>query len=151
MVIRYWKNPKNEKPFPIKLQDQVIRKNFPSFRLKQEGPHSAIWQGKLRPFPSMQIYTIEIQYTAGHRPKVFVISPPLKTLPGKVIPHLYRKNSRNKKDNLCLFLPNNKEFSSNSFIGHTIIPWTSHWLFCYEIWILTGEWVGGGVHPPTKK
>ena len=24
------------------------------------------------------------------------------------------------------------------------MPWVSLWLFFYEIWVVTGEWLGGG-------
>lgn len=29
-------------------------------------------------------------------------------------------------------------------IANTIVPWTSEWLFYYEIWLATGQWHGGG-------
>ena len=28
----------------------------------------------------------------------------------------------------------------------TIVPWTIDWLACYEGWLATGEWAGGGIH-----
>ncbi|MYD87819.1 MAG: hypothetical protein F4018_15215 [Acidobacteria bacterium] len=28
-----------------------------------------------------------------------------------------------------------------------IVPWTSEWLACYEIWLATGKWLGGGTTP----
>lgn len=33
------------------------------------------------------------------------------------------------------------------YLNATIIPWTSEWLFNYEVWLATGEWRGGGMHP----
>ena len=36
-------------------------------------------------------------------------------------------------------------------IADTIIPWTSEWLFFYELWLATGgEWLGEGEHPPPR-
>ena len=32
-------------------------------------------------------------------------------------------------------------------LATTIVPWCSEWLFYYELWLATGEWLGGGVHP----
>jgi hypothetical protein len=29
-------------------------------------------------------------------------------------------------------------------IADTIVPWTAEWLVHYEIWLVTGEWYGGG-------
>ena len=31
-------------------------------------------------------------------------------------------------------------------ISNTIIPWTIEWLYFYELWLATGEWLGGGEH-----
>ena len=33
-------------------------------------------------------------------------------------------------------------------IANTTLPWTAEWLFFYELWLVTGEWDGGG-HWPT--
>ncbi|MGH8092034.1 MAG: hypothetical protein ACREIF_00990 [Chthoniobacterales bacterium] len=34
-------------------------------------------------------------------------------------------------------------------LADTIVPWTSRWLYFYEIWLATGEWMGGGIpHDP---
>jgi hypothetical protein len=30
-------------------------------------------------------------------------------------------------------------------IATTIIPWLSLWLYYYEVWHATGEWMGGGI------
>jgi hypothetical protein len=32
-------------------------------------------------------------------------------------------------------------------IAETILPLASIWLFYYEMWQATGEWLGGGEHP----
>jgi hypothetical protein len=33
------------------------------------------------------------------------------------------------------------------FLADTVVPWTSEWLFFYEVWHATGLWLGGGTHP----
>ena len=35
-------------------------------------------------------------------------------------------------------------------IADTIVPWTAEWLVYYEIWLMTGEWYGGGDWPPRR-
>ena len=35
-------------------------------------------------------------------------------------------------------------------IADTIVPWTAEWLVHYEIWLVTGEWYGGGDWPPRR-
>jgi hypothetical protein len=32
----------------------------------------------------------------------------------------------------------------------TIVPWISEWLLHYEIWLVTGKWCAGGIHPTVK-
>ena len=31
-------------------------------------------------------------------------------------------------------------------VARIIVPWTIDWLACYEGWLATGEWTGGGRH-----
>ena len=57
------------------------------------------------------------------------------------IPHMYRQ------ERLCLYLPNNGEWAPSKPIATTIVPWTAVWLYYYEVWRATGEWLGGGEEP----
>ena len=36
-------------------------------------------------------------------------------------------------------------------VADTTIPWAIDWLACYEGWLATGEWAGGGVHPTKER
>jgi hypothetical protein len=48
-------------------------------------------------------------------------------------------------DDLCLYYD---EFDGGQhLIADTVVPWISEWLFHYELWLSTGSWHGGGVHP----
>lgn len=71
-----------------------------------------------------------------------VLEPSLKVREGEdAVPHMYGQ------ERLCLFLPESQEWQPADPIALTIIPWASLWLFFYEVWHATGEWLGGGVHP----
>lgn len=35
-------------------------------------------------------------------------------------------------------------------ISETIVPWASEWLFYFELWLVTKEWMGGGEHPSAR-
>ena len=59
---------------------------------------------------------------------------------GKKVPHLYSNGS------LCLYYPEYQEWNYRDSWAETLIPWTSLWLFYYEIWKETGNWLGGGIH-----
>ena len=96
----------------------------------------------LRPTNYSKEYTVKlIAKTGGTSVNVFVIKPRIERIEqGKIIPHLYSDGS------LCLYYPKNKERKYNDLWSETLIPWTSLWLFYYEIWQETGSWEGGGIH-----
>ena len=87
-------------------------------------------------------YKIRILYSISTSPEVYVVSPGLQCRAnGRPIPHMYSKK------NLCLYLPRSGEWEPDLFIADTIVPWTSLWLYHYEVWHATGSWLGGGQHP----
>lgn len=95
----------------------------------------------LQPSGLSDVYRVRIEYSLETNPKVFVEEPALQKLDGKQPPHLYRDQS------LCLYLPGAREWLDSMYISETIVPWASEWLLHYEIWMGTGEWCGGGIHP----
>jgi hypothetical protein len=101
------------------------------------------WTVRLRPTPLSVTYTVLIDYRSGHCPRVVVIDPPLEIPDGKTLPHVF------PGDELCLFY--GTEFDGRKdLIADTIVPWISEWLYFYELWLTTGEWHGGGVHPDSS-
>lgn len=93
-----------------------------------------------------QEYRIKVLYKLDEPPKVWVLSPVLvNRSEHEPIPHVY------PGPRPCLYLPYSGEWAPDRFIADTIIPWTSLWLYYYEVWHATGEWVGGGEHPQPKK
>jgi hypothetical protein len=84
-------------------------------------------------------YRIRIDYQLGGNPKVCVLSPALKKAIGaEKLPHVY------EEDRLCLHYPKEKSWTPRLPIANFIVPWIAEWLYFYEIWISTGEWLGGG-------
>ena len=71
-----------------------------------------------------------------------MISPKLIQKNGERVPHLYDQETQR----LCLFMPKYEEWKPFMYISETIIPWASEWLVFYELWLSTGEWLGGGEH-----
>jgi hypothetical protein len=55
------------------------------------------------------------------------------------IPHTFRPGR------ICLHL--REEWDATTYIHQTIVPWASLWLYYYELWQATGEWLGGGHEP----
>jgi hypothetical protein len=106
-----------------------------------------IWQDQLVPTPLSRSYCTAVTYRFGSAPRTHVLSPSLVELAGgRRIPHLYSQ----KDQWLCLYLPGTGAWNSSKFISKTIIPWALLWFFYFEEWLLSGEWKGGGVHPPSE-
>lgn len=98
------------------------------------------WRGQLKPTPASRVYTAALSYKRREFPRVRIVHPVLETRGGS-LPHVYIEG------HLCLFLPSAYEWDASMFLADTIIPWAAEWLLFYEIWLATGEWLGGGAHP----
>lgn len=96
-----------------------------------------VWTGHIQPTAISEIYTVSISWDGQKaRPVVHVLSPKLEDRPDEPIPHVFRNGA------LCLHY--RWEWHTRMNIADTIIPWTSEWLYHYEMWHVTGEWLGGG-------
>jgi hypothetical protein len=105
-------------------------------------------RGTLLPNNVTRSYLIRIEYREGKRPEVYVEEPKLSRRPQepeKAIPHTYEATTLGK-ERPCCFYPRT-DWDASRPIATTIIPWLMSWLFDYEMWLATGEWFGGGIHP----
>lgn len=107
------------------------------------------WEGILKSSPIGDEYLIKVLYKKNDVPKIFVLEPKNLKLPeGKTnLMHVYDHD----KQRLCLYYPNAKEWNSTKTIASTIMPWTIEWLYHYEMWLITGDWTGGGIHHGDEK
>ena len=98
------------------------------------------WTVELQPTPLSLAYTVRLEHReADPRPKVTVVDPVLTCREGESLPHVFAG------DELCLYYD---EFDARKhLIADTVVPWASEWLYYYELWLTTGDWRGGGVHP----
>lgn len=104
--------------------------------------HGFEWVNDFAPTPLSDTYILKIEYQTGYYPKVYVVSPkPLCLADGAVrLPHTYDT----KRQRLCLFMPDFREWTSAMSMADTIVHWAVIWLFFYESWVVTGKWMGGG-------
>lgn len=118
-----------------------IKRNYINFSTSVK--RDSLWtKGELQPTSRSDVYTIEIIYHFRKCPIVNILKPVLvKNFKGEDIPHVY------PGEKLCLFQPKYNEFKFSDFLSATIVPWTSLWLYYYEVWHVTGDWLGGGEHP----
>jgi len=111
---------------------------FTGFIARAHGP-LLIAEGEVQPTAISETYHVRIEFEAGRSPNVWVLSPKLFCRVGTDrIPHMYDQKR------LCLYLPGSGEWIGNMSLAHTVVPWISVWLFYYELWHATGEWLGGG-------
>lgn len=122
-------------------QLERIRLLFPDMKIiKRQWDYFEI-ELKIQPTPLSQAYEIKIIYTSNRSIEIFVINKTLKIAPTRdTLPHVYDS----KKQQLCLYSPSKKEWNAYNYIDNTIVPWTSEWLYYYELWLPEGKWLGGG-------
>jgi hypothetical protein len=131
----------------LTLGQQVLRmaSQYPRFA-SQMRRGTVNWTGTLNPTEMSAEYRIRIGYTLGSRPEVTALDPQLRRRPdGERIPHTFPSG------NLCLYQPLYGEWLPTMFVADTIVPWAALWLYYYEVWQATGEWLGGGEHPIVRK
>lgn len=130
----------------IEKQCELVRANWPLFKARSVSrtDQRARWVGQVR--PQFASFSVEIRYRVGKFPETRVLSPELPRLPENpegALPHVYPPLN---DPQLCLFDPAQGQWNAMMSIAHTIIPWAMDWLCCYEMWLMTGSWTGGGRH-----
>lgn len=103
-------------------------------------------------------YVIKIVIYKTGKFQAFIVKPKIKKCKGQNPPHIYKSNSKwnaikQEYDELCLclYLPDSGEYNTKDKLIENIISWAIKWTEFYEIWLLTGKWYGGGVHPKISK
>lgn len=101
-----------------------------------------VFEGHLQPLDVSRRYRVRVRYHLGAPPRVWVLDPPLRCRPDQEeIPHTYSEDGPRP----CLFFPDGRQWDGSLPLAVTVLPWLLEWLVFYEIWWLTGSWVGGGV------
>ena len=143
---------------PIREQVRSMKRTWPDFRILTQLSWCVTWEGWIKPLG--QPYKIRIALCLGcdldnvrilpRGPSVTVVDPLLRRRalePADPIPHHYPNRLCPEKPVLCLYDPAEDEWHFGDAIADTIVPWAVDWLACYEGWLATGEWTGGGRHP----
>ncbi len=135
-----------QKQKAISIAGQVgsIKKYYPQFTTSFKKELLKV-HGWIQPTSRSDNYEFQLKYHFKSHVDVKILSPELiKNEKGENIPHMYNQES------LCLFHPSFGEFKFSYLIANTVIPWISLWLYYYENWHTTGEWLGGGIHPSKR-
>lgn len=145
-----------QRKLSVWTQIREMQRQWPSFTLLERKRHLARWDGIIRPYE--QEYRVQVLLKVPRTshdqpqvqvPKVTVINPKLRARredSSSPIPHIYPNKATPDLPVLCLYDPAKNEWGYDRSVARTIIPWTIDWLVCYEGWLATGQWTGGGRH-----
>lgn len=123
-------------------EEMLIKKRFPLFDCRIRGK-TLVCRGRLKPTENSADYRVEISYEPWGSPAVRILSPKIE--PKKEL-HFY------KTGNLCLYDWRNQPWQDKWHLADTIIPWAAEWLLYYEIYLLTGKWIGtSALHDSPKQ
>lgn len=128
-------------PVPIADQAMALQRMFPDSQITFSVDRLE-WVGTLQPSPYSSVYTIKVEYKLSEAPKTLVLNPELSRRleePDTPIPHMFGQKY------LCLYYPRAGEWRRIDWLHKSILPWASCWLYYYELWHATGEWLGGGI------
>lgn len=134
------------KPFSIAAQVGLLKNMYPTSIVKNLHDKELVWQHKITPSPLSDEYILKLEYKIGYQPRVYVLDPYPLALAKKAtrLPHVYDQ----KKQRLCLYYPDGKQWNSSMPLAKTVVFWAFEWLYHYELWLGTDDdWKGGGVHP----
>ena len=125
-------------------QKAFFRNSYPGFTTSQPRRRVLVCCGRIQPTALSETYQVRISYEIKRTPQVNIDYPILqRRQPIERIPHTY------DGDRPCVFRPGIDWRSDRSLA--LLVPWISMWLFFYEVWFVTGEWLGGGVEHCVRK
>ena len=113
-------------------ESALIQKHFPFIRTRIIG-NRLVCRGHMQPSESSTIYRVELVYRPWNAPEVRILNPKIK--PERHL-HFYRDGT------LCLYDWREQPWHNESNLAGTVIPWTAEWLLYYELFLLTGKWLG---------
>jgi hypothetical protein len=118
-----------------------LHEKFPSFHGRVNGDRLAC-RGKLQPTELSPLYKVDVAYRYGDDPKVWVVEP---EIPYERAIHMYADAS------LCLYDWREQPWKESYHLYDTVLPWAAEWLLYYEIYKLTGKWIGTSALHGTPK
>jgi hypothetical protein len=125
------------------LQRVAVKAAFPQFRWCITRAGGVEWKGTLQPTPDSPVYEVRVVHEPDRIPRVYVERPAIRSDAW----HRYPDGS------LCLYWPDEWVWTAHESLVATIIPWAAFWLYYYELWVVTGEWLGPSSphRPGTRK
>lgn len=114
------------------LQKYRIEKHCPFLNCTLHRNH-LMCRGSIIPSEGCDTYDFTISYVMGGIPSVYITNP---RIPPRAEYHIYKEGC------LCLYDWREMPWRAKMNVHETIIPWTAEWAVFYELWRLTGQWLG---------
>jgi hypothetical protein len=121
------------KPYDSGIQVQAMKARYPSFKAKRKSDGSIVFTGQLQVKPELPVYTVQVVYNGNAMPFVYILDP----LPVVGAPHIYSNTK-----SLCLYHKDNYRWHKEKLIATDIMGWTAGWIYFYEYWLQSGDWIG---------
>ena len=121
------------KYYPPLIQVNAMRAKYPQFKAKHDKNGDIIFTGELQVKPELPVYTVKIIYRGDRNPRIYILNP----VPVEGAPHIYPDT-----ESLCLYHPKNFRWHGSKLIADDIMGWTAGWIYFYEYWLQTGDWIG---------
>lgn len=119
---------------PLDRQASTLLRTFKSFEVvRYIRSKEIVFEGFLQPTPLSKIYKVRIEYRFRSRP---TISLPEEDFSKVRPPHTF------KEGDLCLYHRNGTGAWTSKKSISKLVPMITHWLWCYEMWLVTGKWYG---------
>lgn len=129
---------------------ELRRLNFPGSRVQLMRGRELRFTFSISPTSFARLYRCMLVVTRNRSPRMVILEPDLGALAaGRPLPHIYRHDGPGTI--LCLWLPRKNEWQPQMRLLDTYLAWTAEWLNYFEEWLATGQWEGGGEHPPTRR
>jgi hypothetical protein len=147
----------------LKEQAEAMRRRWREFEAAPALGGGIVWFGPL--VGPGRTYRVMIEYGPVPAPPdatfleqiplVRVLSPRLEprwASPDEApLPHVFFDKDDITLSPLCLFDPDQAQWSPADLIADKTVLWAVDWLVCYEGWLATGRWHGGGRHAPRPR
>lgn len=130
----------------ISLAVQLInlRKVFPTSVGKINSGRIQWCYDAFQTSPVSHMYRIEIEGRLGIKPAVWLSGGAINKSNIRKIPHKYDIDLDDLRVKICL---DRFDWKPYQLYVSSYIPWAMEWIIFFEIWCVTGEWSGGGIHP----
>ncbi|MDR3404777.1 MAG: hypothetical protein P4L99_19895 [Chthoniobacter sp.] len=114
------------------LEKLLLRRHFPQFDVKLVGNRLTA-RGTMTTEQNGSKYVIQLGLQPRNDPTVRILRP---DIPVDQKVHIHSSG------NLRLFDWREQKWQKGWHLHETIIPWTAEWLMFYELYLLTGKWLG---------